>query len=68
MRVVRFWREAVEGMHGNIAKVTLGDIKRVAKRYLYPDRSILVVVGNGKEFDTPLAEFGTVREIELRDE
>ncbi|MFH1626468.1 MAG: pitrilysin family protein [Pseudomonadota bacterium] len=58
----------LERYQHNISKVTLDDIKRVGKKYLYPDRSVLVVVGNSTEFDKPLSEFGEVREIELRDE
>jgi hypothetical protein len=39
------------------------DLQRVAKKYLQPDRMILVVVGDEKKFDKPLATFGKVREV-----
>ncbi|MDY6853920.1 MAG: pitrilysin family protein [Thermodesulfobacteriota bacterium] len=52
----------------NISKVTLEDIKRVANEYLHPDRSLIVIVGNGRDFDTPLSEFGEVNEIDLKEE
>lgn len=58
----------LERYQENISKVTLGDIGRVARKYLHPDRSVLVVVGNGKDFDKPLSEFGEVHKIELADE
>jgi len=58
----------LEKYQENISRVTLEDIKRVAKKYLYPDSSILVVVGKSKDFDKPLSEFGEVHEIELKDE
>ncbi|MBI4620513.1 MAG: insulinase family protein [Desulfobacterales bacterium] len=58
----------LERYQENISKVTLEDIKRVAKKHLYPDRSILVVVGKSKDFDKPLSEFGEVHEIELKGE
>ncbi|MFH2013124.1 MAG: pitrilysin family protein [Pseudomonadota bacterium] len=58
----------LEKYQKNILRVTLNDIKRVAKRYLHPDSSILVVVGKSKDFDRPLSEFGKVHEIELKDE
>ncbi|MEW6615708.1 MAG: pitrilysin family protein [Thermodesulfobacteriota bacterium] len=57
----------LEKYQENISRVTFEDIKRVAK-YLYPDSSILVVVGKSKDFDRPLSEFGKVHEIELKDE
>ena len=60
--------EFLEKYQENISKVTLEDIKRVAESYLHPDRSILVVVGNSKDFDKPLSEFGKVHEIELKGE
>jgi predicted Zn-dependent peptidase len=58
----------LENYLDNISKVTLEDVKRVAKDYLHPDKSLIVVVGNGKDFDTPLSEFGEVDEIDLKGE
>ena len=61
-------QDFLERYQENISKVTLEDIERMANRYLHPDRSILVVVGNDKNFDKPLHELGEVHEIDLADE
>ncbi len=49
-----------------IEKVTFEDLKRVAKKYLFRDKSTIIVVGNEKNFDKPLSTFGNVRKIEDR--
>jgi len=49
----------------NIAKVSKEDILRVARKYLHPEALILMVVGDEKQFDKPLAGFGPVTEIRL---
>ena len=46
-----------------ISKVTKEDILRVAREYLHPDDFIFIVVGNEKQFDKPLSEFGPVNII-----
>jgi predicted Zn-dependent peptidase len=53
----------LENYRKNIAKVSKKDVLRVAKKYLQPDRMILVVVGDEKKFDKPLSTFGKVREV-----
>jgi zinc protease len=53
----------LENYRQNIAKVTKKDVLRVARKYLHPDKMILLVVGDEKKFDKPLATFGEVREI-----
>jgi zinc protease len=53
----------LENYRKNIAKVSKKDVLRVARKYLHPDRMILVVVGDEKKFDRPLSTFGEVREI-----
>ncbi len=55
----------LESYRDNIARVTKEDVLRVAKKYLHPDGMILVVVGDEKKFDKPLASFGKVQEIKL---
>lgn len=55
----------LENYRDNIARVTREDVLRVARKYLHPDRMVLLVVGNDKKFDKPLATFGPVREIKL---
>ncbi len=49
----------------NIKVITREDIARVAKEYLHPDKIKLLVIGDMKQFDKPLTEFGEVNTIEL---
>lgn len=48
-----------------IANVTLADLQRVAKRFLYPQRSIALVVGDARSFAEPLSSLGQVQTITL---
>jgi zinc protease len=50
----------------NIRKVTKQDVLDVAKKYLDPAKMIIVVVGDEKKFDKPLAGVGKVKEIDLK--
>jgi predicted Zn-dependent peptidase len=50
----------------NIKKVTKADVQLAAKKYMDPDRMIMVVVGDEKKFDKPLASFGRVKAIDLK--
>ena len=50
----------------NIRKVTKKDILRVAQKYLKPDQTVILVVGNKNKFEAPLNEFGKVNEIKLK--
>ncbi|ORJ62852.1 M16 family metallopeptidase [Geothermobacter hydrogeniphilus] len=52
------------GYRDRIAAVTVKDVKRVARRYLHPDKQQLVLVGNVKDFDGKPGSLGLpVREI-----
>ncbi len=53
----------LENYRDNIARVTEEDVLRVAKQYLHPEALKLVVVGDGKRFDKPLATLGKVEEV-----
>ena len=55
----------LENFRDNIAKVSREDVLRAAKKYLHPEALTIMVVGDDKKFDQPLATFGTVREIKL---
>ena len=50
----------------NIAGVSKEDVERVAKKYLDPDRVLIVVVGNAKEIREPLGTLGMpVHEMDI---
>lgn len=55
----------LEKFRDNIARVSREDVLRVSRTYLHPDALTVVVVGDEKKFDQPLAAFGPVREIKL---
>jgi predicted Zn-dependent peptidase len=50
----------------NIKKVTKEDIREAAKKYMNPDKMIMIIVGNQDKFDKPLNSIGTVTEIDLK--
>jgi zinc protease len=50
----------------NIRKVTKQDILDAAKKYMDAAKMIIVVVGDEKRFDKPLASLGTVKSIDLK--
>ena len=55
----------LENYRDKIARVTKDDVLRVAKKYLRPEAMVLMVVGDDRKFDQPLATFGPVTEIRL---
>jgi zinc protease len=50
---------------GLIEKVTAADVERVAKKYVHPDQLAVLVVGNEKNFETPLTTLGPVTKIDI---
>src|ERR1700674_4242207 len=48
-----------------IAKVSAADVARVAKKYVQPNQTALLVVGKDQEFDKPLSTLGTVTPIDV---
>jgi predicted Zn-dependent peptidase len=48
------------------AMLTLEDINRFAREYLYPDKLTVLVVGDADLFDRPLSKFGQVNVIKLQ--
>ena len=50
---------------GNIQKVTVDDVIRVAKKYVHPEQVAVLVVGKEKDFDKPLSTLGTVTPIDI---
>lgn len=57
----------LEQYRDNVAKVTVEDVQRVARKYLHPDGMITLVVGNEKQFDQPLSTMGKVKTISLEE-
>ena len=49
-----------------IEAVTIADVERVAKKYVHPDQLAILVVGNQKEFEKPLATaYGSATPIDI---
>jgi zinc protease len=48
----------LETYHDAIEKVTLADVTAVAKKYVYPDKLAVLVVGNGPEIIPPVSTLG----------
>lgn len=48
-----------------ISRVSAGDVLAAAKQYLHPEKMTLVVVGNQKDFDAKLEDFGRVTKADL---
>jgi zinc protease len=42
----------------NIEAVSVEDVARVARKYIDPDRAIIVIVGNAKQVREPLGTLG----------
>ena len=57
-----FWQKYQKG----IESVTAADVERVAKKYVHPDQVAVLVVGNQKDFEKPLATaFGKATPIDI---
>jgi predicted Zn-dependent peptidase len=55
----------LEQYRANIEKVTAEDVASVAKKYLHPDKMVLLVVGKSGDFDRPVASLGQVSELDI---
>ncbi len=58
-------QDFLEKTKTGIEKVTVEDVKRVAREYLQPDNMRLIVVGNDQDFDEAMSAFGEVNEIDV---
>jgi zinc protease len=56
-----FWQKYQKG----IESVTAADVARVANKWVHPDQLAVLVVGNPKDFDKPLASLGSVTPIDI---
>ena len=49
-----------------VEAVTIADVERVAKKYVHPDQLAILVVGNQKDFEKPLAvAYGSATPIDI---
>ncbi len=55
----------LEKYRAQIERVTLGDVIRVSKAWVHPDRLTLLVVGQATDFDRPVESLGTVKRIDI---
>jgi zinc protease len=55
----------LERFRAGIEKVQPADVQRVAAKYLHKDRLKILVVGNTSEFDKPLADLGSVTNVDI---
>ncbi len=55
----------LEHARDKIEKVMVADVNSVAKKYLHPEKSVILVVGKEKDFDQPLSTFGDVNKIDI---
>jgi predicted Zn-dependent peptidase len=60
-------KDFLEIYRERITAVTLEEVNAVAQKYLHPDQMLLVVVGNSEHFDSPLSQWGPVKEISLEE-
>lgn len=55
----------LEQYRANIEKVSSEDVARVARKYIHPDKLVLLVVGKSDDFDRPVSSFGKVAEVDI---
>ena len=58
-------QDFVEQLMAGIREVTKADVKRVASKYLHPDKFALIAVGKSSDFDKPLTTLGDVAEVDI---
>ncbi len=55
----------LERYRAGIDKVTAADLQRVARKFMRPEELAVLVVGNEKDFDKPLASRGEVKVLDI---
>ena len=58
-------QDFVEQLMAGIREVTKADVKRVARKYLQPDKFALIAVGKSGDFDKLLTSLGDVTEVDI---
>jgi len=55
----------LERYRTEVEKITADDVERVAHKYIHKDQFAVLVVGNDKEFQTPLSSLGPVTDVDI---
>jgi zinc protease len=58
-------KDFLERFRDAVDRVTAADVGRVARKYIDKRKLGVLVVGNPKEFDKPLTEFGQVTKLDI---
>jgi len=58
-------KDFLERFRDAVDKVTSADVHRVAQKYIDKRKLAVLVIGNSKEFDKPLTEFGQVTKLDI---
>ncbi len=58
-------RDFLEKYRTNVEKVTAEDIQRVARKYVHPDRLVVLAVGRQQDFDKPLSTLGESKTVDI---
>jgi len=59
-------KDFLQRFRDSVVKLTKEDLLRVARKYLHPDRVIILAVGKDDDFEKPLSTFGQVRHLPLK--
>ncbi len=57
--------DSLERYRSEVEKVTIGDVSRVAQKYVQKQRMAVLVVGNETDFDKPLSTLGPVQTLDI---
>lgn len=55
----------LEKYRAAIEKVTIADVDRVARKYIHPDKIVVLVVGHAADFDRELGTLGKVKAVDI---
>lgn len=58
-------QDFLQRYRAGIEKTTAADVLAAARKHLRPDKLTIVVLGNDKKFDKPLATLGPVKKIDI---
>ncbi len=58
-------RDFLDKFRANVEKVTADDIQRVTRKYVHPDRLVVLAVGRQQDFDKPLSTLGETKTVDI---